>query len=334
MTSAGDALAGKRVLVTGASGFIGRVLCRRLKETGCSVRALLRREAEGSWDESVRCDLGREPLPVGALAGVDTVFHLAGVAHTRGVPEEIYWQVNLEGTRALVETAVVQGVRRFVFFSSVKAMADPPGDRCVDEGWTREPADAYGRSKRAAEEVVLAAGCESGLHAVVLRPTLVYGSGVKGNLLKILRLVASGWCPPLPDTGNRRSMVHVEDLCDLALAAVVDPVASGRRYIAADEGHHSTRELYEGLCRALGRPVPRWQVPASLLRLAGRAGDLASALLRRPLPLDSGLVSRLLDSACYSGRRAMEELGWWPRHDLLSSLPEMVAAWRAGENGE
>jgi len=324
----------EQALVTGASGFIGRVLCRRLKEAGCSVRALLRRQVEGPWEESVRCDLGREPLLDGAVTGVDSVFHLAGVAHTRGVPEEVYWQVNLQGTRALVEAAVAQGVKHFVFFSSVKAMADPPGERCVDEGWTQEPTDAYGRSKRAAEAAVLAAGRESGLHVVVIRPTLVYGPGVKGNLLKIMRLVASGRCPPLPDTGNRRSMVHVEDLCDLALAAAADPAASGRCYIAADEGNHSTRALYEGLCRALGRPVPRWQVPASLLRLGGWAGDLGSALLHRPLPVDSGLVSRLLDSACYSGHRAMEELGWRPQHDLLSSLPEMVAAWRAEGGGK
>jgi len=234
----GDVWVGKRTLVTGAAGFIGRALCQRLKAAGGSVRAVLRREAEGPWEAVVRCELGHEPLPAGGLRGVDTVFHLAGVAHTRGVPEEVYWQVNLQGTRALVEAAVAQGVKHFVFFSSVKAMADPPGDRCVDESWAKEPADAYGRSKRAAEAAVLAAGRESGLHVVVIRPTLVYGPGVKGNLLKILRLVASGRCPPLPDTGNRRSMVHVEDLCDLALAAAADPAASGRCYIVS--AHEST----------------------------------------------------------------------------------------------
>ena len=315
-------------LVTGASGFIGQALCRRLQASGQFVRALLRSPMRGAWDEAVTCELGREALSPSELDGIDTVFHLAGLAHALGMPDDLYTHVNVEGTRALLEAAVAAGARRFVFFSSVKAVADPPSDCCVDESWMEIPTDAYGRSKREAEKLVLAAAREHGLHAVVLRPTLVYGPGVKGNLLRIIRLVASGCCPPLPDTGNRRSMVHVEDLVELALTAAVSPAASGQCYIAADEGHHSTRELYLGLCMALGRSVPGWQVPAGMLRFGGRLGDLAGGLLRRPLPINSAMVSRLLDSACYSGRRAMRELGWRPRHDLLDSLPKMVEAWR------
>ena len=316
------------VLVTGASGFIGQALCRRLGAADHRVRALLRRELDGPWDEVAQCRIGTDPVPVAAHSAVDTVFHLAGVAHSRGAPEELYRQVNLDGTRMLLEAAVEAGVRRFVFFSSVKAMADPPPEECIDEGWSAWPEDAYGRSKREAEELVLEAADKAGMHAVVIRPTLVYGPGVKGNLRSIMRLVASGWCPPLPDTRNRRSMVHVDDLCALALLAARDDRANGKVYIAADGHPVSTRALYEGICRALERAVPRWQVPGGLLRLGGRLGDLAEVLLGRPLPVDSAMVSRLLDSACYSGRKAMEELGWKPQHDLLSSLPEMVAAWR------
>jgi len=318
----------RHVLVTGASGFIGQTLCRRLQALGCRVRALIRSPREGNWDETVVCELGRESPPSSVLDEIDAVFHLAGVAHTWGVPDDIYSQVNVKGTRVLLDAALEAGVERFVFFSSVKAVADPPPDCCVDESWTELPSDAYGRSKREAEESVLAAAREYGFHAVVLRPTLVYGPGVKGNLARIIRLVASGRSPPLPDTGNRRSMVHVEDLVELALTAAASPAASGQCYIAADEGHYSTRELYLGLCVALGRSVPGWQVPAGLLRFGGRLGDLAGGLLRRPLPINSAMVSRLLDSACYSGRRAMRELGWRPRHDLLASLPKMVEAWR------
>ena len=175
---------------------------------------------------------------------------------------------------------------------------------------------------------MLAAARDYGLHSVVLRPTLVYGPGVKGNLALIIRLVALGRSLPIPDTANRRSMVHVDDLVELALNAAILPVASGQCYIAADEGHHSTRELYVGLCKALGQSVPGWQVPAGLLRFGGRLGDLVGSMLHRPLPINSAMISRLLDSACYSGKRAMHELGWQPRHDLLTSLPEMVDAWR------
>ena len=317
-----------RVLVTGASGFIGKMLCRRLQMSGRTVRALVRSPRNGSWDEAVSCELGRESLPNGVLDGIDTIFHLAGVAHTWGASETVYRQVNVEGTRALLDASIKEGVKRFVFFSSVKAVADPPSEKCVDENWIAPPADAYGRSKREAEELVLAAACEPEFHAVVLRPTLVYGPGVKGNLARIIRLVASGRSLPLPDTGNRRSMVHVDDLVELALTAASSPSASGQCYIAADEGHHSTRELYLGLCTALGQSVPEWEVPAGLLRFGGRLGDLVGGMLHHPLPVNSTMISRLLDSACYSGNRAMRELGWQPCHDLLASIPEMIEAWR------
>lgn len=317
-----------RALVTGVTGFIGQVLCRRLQASGRPVRALVRSPQNGVWDDAVACELGREPLPNGAVDGIDTIFHLAGVAHTWGASDNLYRQVNVDGTRALLDATIEAGVKRFVFFSSVKAVADPPPDKCVDENWTGPPSDAYGRSKREAEELVLAAAREHGFHAVVLRPTLVYGPGVKGNLARIIRLVASGRSLPLPDTGNRRSMVHVDDLVELAMIAAVSPAASGQCYIAADEGHHSTRELYVGLCTALDKSVPDWQLPAGVLRFVGRLGDLASTILHRPLPINSDMISRLLNSACYSGRRAMQELGWQPRHDLLANLPDMVEAWR------
>ncbi|RMG50989.1 MAG: epimerase, partial [Gammaproteobacteria bacterium] len=129
---------------------------------------------------------------------------------------------------------------------------------------------------------------------------------------------------------NRRSMVHVDDLCSLALLAAESDRAAGQCYIAADAHPISTRALYEGLLRTMGRRVPGWAVPPAVLRMAGRMGDVASGLLNRPLPIGSETVSRLLDSACYSGQKAMDELGWQPGHNLISSLPEMVDAWRKG----
>ena len=324
--------ASRLAAVTGASGFVGRAPCRRLRADGHEVLALLRRELQGPWDRMATCELGEGPVVPAILRNVDVIYHLAGIAHTRGVPEARYRQVNVEGTRALLEAAVAAGVRRFVHVSSVKAMADPPGEECVDERWTDWPEDAYGRSKRGAEELVLETAEKVGMHAVVIRPTLVYGPGVKGNLRSIMRLVESGWCPPLPDTKNRRSMVHVEDLAELAMRAAWNDRARGQIYIAADNSPVSTRALYEGLCHELQRPVPGWQLPAGLLRLAGRLGDAGSVLMRRSMPVDSGMVSRLLDSACYQSDKAQNELGWHPQHDLLSSLPEMVAAWKMGHN--
>lgn len=318
----------KSVLLSGANGFVGRTLSERLKAEDFHVRALLRHKARGPWDEVVCFELGREALPLAVMRDIDFVFHLAGVAHATGVDEKIYQRVNVAGTKDLVETAAASGVSGFVFFSSVKAVKDPPDGRCIDESWAEWPEDAYGKSKREAEDIVLETAVRVGMHAVILRPTLVYGPGVKGNLRKVIRLVASGRCPPLPDTVNRRSMVHVEDLCGLAIDAAGNPSAAGKRYIVADKRPYSTYELYAGILQALGRSVPHWSVPPQLLRAVGQFGDVGERLLGRRMPVNSGMISRLLNSACYSSALCQEELHWLPRHDLAGSIPEMVSAWK------
>lgn len=292
------------------------------------MRAVIRRQVEGPWDEVVHCELGRDPVPETAMQGMDCVFHLAGVAHVHGVDDEIYQRVNVRGTEDLIRAATVSGVQRFVFFSSVKAAADPPDEDCVDEAWDGPPDVFYGCSKRAAEKIVLETAFRVGMHAVVLRPTLVYGPGVKGNLEKIIRFAASGLCPPLPDTGNRRSMIHVDDLCEMAVRVAEHPGAAGKIYIVADKYPYSTRELYTGILESLGKSVPSWSVPSVFLRTAGRAGDVAARFLRRPMPINSGMISGLLDSACYSSALCQEEMNWQPRHDLPDSIPEMVSAWK------
>lgn len=317
-----------KVLVTGAKGFIGQQLCLKLGAAGVDVRALLRRESVGPWSSGYVCELGKERIPRDCLDGVDTIFHLGGVSHVVGESEKVFRRVNVDGSRELLESAVTLGIERFIFFSSVKAVKDPPDSRCIDEAWMDAPQDAYGRSKREAEDIVLETAARAGMQAVILRPTLVYGPGVKGNLRKIIQLVAAGRCPPLPDTGNQRSMVHVEDLCELAIKVVGHPGAAGKRYIVADKRPYSTYELYAGILQALGRPVPNWSVPSRFLRAAGQVGDFGERFFRRRIPVNSGLISRLLDSACYSSALCQEEIGWQPRHDLPGSIPEMVAAWQ------
>ncbi len=318
------------MLITGARGFIGGNLARRLHGSGVRVHALLRAPAEGAWDAAATCRLGEEPVPVRVMEGVATVFHLAGVAHTWGRAREmtaLYRTVNIEGTAALVRAAERAGVRRFVYFSSVKAMADP-GEDCVDESSTGGPADPYGCSKQEAEEIVLEAGTRAGMHVCVLRPSLVYGAGVKGNLLRMIARIDRGWFPPPPAVDNRRSMVHVEDLVDAALLAAGEARASGRTYIVSDAMPVSTRQVYQWMCEALGRPVSRWAVPVPVLRAAAAVGEAAGRLIGRPMPFNRTVVDRLLGSACYRSDRIRQELGWRSAHTFRVALPEMVAAYR------
>lgn len=304
-------------LVTGANGFIGR----RLLHTGC--RALVRR-ISGAQGEVIGDVLDLESLR-GACVGIDTVFHCAGYAHAHvSSDSDAHWRINFEGTRNLVESSGQAGVRRFVFLSSVKAMAEP-GGACVDESWPGEPATPYGKAKRAAEGAVLDAGAKYGMHVVNLRLAMVYGHGGRGNLERLARALNAGWFPLLPETGNRRSLVHVDDVVAAMKLVANRPEANGQTYIVADPSPYSGRALCEAILAVQPAATFTWSAPAWILRLGGKVGDVVGALLRRPMPLDSNVVSRLLDSECYSPARIEQELGWQAQVGLKQGLQEMLA---------
>ncbi len=291
-------------LVTGATGFIGR----RLLSPG--DRALVRCPA--GFTHEVVGDLLDEAALARACAGVETVFHCAGVAEV-GADAETLWRVNFEGTRRLLRAAGQAGVRRFVFFSSVKAMAEP-GEGCADEDWPGEPATPYGQAKRAAEEAVLEAGAKYGMHVVNLRPALVYGRGGEGNLERLARALRAGWFPRLKVTTNRRSIVHVADVVAAARLVAQRPEANGRTYIVADPKLYSTWELCEAILAVPPTPRFGWTLPVGALHLAGRWH-----------PRLAEITGRLKGSACYSPARMERELGFRARVGLTEGLREMLA---------
>jgi nucleoside-diphosphate-sugar epimerase len=317
-------------MVTGASGFIGRPLCAFLQRKGCKVRALLRRETEGPWDETVICKLGYDSLPARSMQDVDTVFHLAAMVHAmqpgKGrVP--LYEAVNVRASEMLATAAADRGVRHFVYFSSVKAAADP-GEKCVDERWQALPRDPYGLSKREAEESVLNVGKRSNMQVSVLRPVLVYGPGVKGNLQRMIEAIDSGRFPPLPETGNRRSMVHVDDLIEAAWLAATHPQANDNVYIVSDGEAYSSRQIYVWMTQALGRKVPAWHLPVSVLSIAATVGDVFQQVPGWRMPFNTEVFQRLTGSACYQAGKLRHDLCWGPRRRLHEALPDMVAAYR------
>ncbi len=305
-------------LVVGAGGFIGRRLLRY------GGRALVRSIPHGFTQPCMVGDLLDPDSLRRACEGVETVFHCAGIAHSYALlPGNAHGRINYEGTCNLLEAAGKAGVRRFVFLSSVKAMADP-GNACADEDFPGEPDTPYGRSKRAAEKAVLEAGVKYGMHVVNLRLSLVYGSGSPGNMMRMAQGIRAGWFPPLPETGNRRSVVHVDDVIDAIQQVAERPEANGRTYIIADPQPYSGREIYDTMRAALSLPPATWRIPAGLLRSAGKAGSLAGTLLRHPLPLNSMVVERLLDSAWYSPQRIENELGWRAKVGLQQGVQEMM----------
>jgi nucleoside-diphosphate-sugar epimerase len=304
------------VLITGATGFIGRRL-RRPRD-----RVLVR---GGDFaPDAVHGDL-LDPASLGpACAGIESVFHCAGYAHAFNTSDpDAHWRINFEGTRNLVEAAGLAGVRHFVFLSSVKAMAEP-GTECIDEDSPGEPDSAYGRAKRAAEDAVLEAGARFGMHVVNLRLAMVYGRGGRGNLERMARGIRAGWFPRLPDTGNRRSLVHVDDVVDVIRLVSVTPAASGRTYIIADPRPYSGRDIFDAISGVPPRPTFQWGLPAGLLRAGAVIGDMAGRFAGRPMPINSEVVDRLLGSACYSPARIERELGWRAKIGLHEGVREML----------
>ena len=325
-----------KALVTGSTGFIGSRLVRVLVESGVEVRGLSRASSlTDDWASSVdqiQADISRRESVANIADGCDTIFHCAGYAHTRLprhiVGDSLHHRVSVDGTRFLLSAAKMAGVKRFVFLSSIKATGDHP-TRCLSEHDLVESIDGYGSARRTAEALVLRSGRDAGMHVCNLRPALVYGPGVKGNLAKMIAAIDRGRFPGVPETGNRRSMVHVDDLVQAMLAVSTMSSANNQTYHVTDGYAYSTRQIYEWMSLALGRPLAKVMLPALLLRTAARFGDVAQRVLKINIPLTSATVARLLDSACYSNDHLCKDIGFQPQYDLETSMEKIVSAWRA-----
>ncbi len=316
----------QRALVTGASGFIGRILCAQLQREGKTVYALLRKECQGPWDKSVTGDLASGSLPHGCMSGVDTVFHLAGKAHalTETVNEESgYQQINVKGTKLLLEAVKHAQVRCFTFFSSLSTMREAE-DEIIDERDSPRPVTPYGRSKLDAENLVLNATIP---HVTILRPALVYGPGNPGNLGRMISGVNKGFFPPFPRINNQRSMVHVEDVVQAALLAAENPEAHKQVYIVTDGQTYSTRQIYKWICQALGKPTPNWSVPLPVLQGLARIGDGIGTVRGKRFMFDSDALAKLTESAVYSSAKIQRELGFAPKWTLEQALPSIVQSY-------
>ena len=294
-----------KALVTGATGFIGLKLIKALEDCGYSIR-ILSRNNNLDYD-TVICDLQNEKIPQSALDSVDVIFHLAAHAHdlaSDSIQEKIYYDVNLGGTVKLIKIAVKKKVRKFIYVSSVKAGGIPSFGVCASENDQGEPEGIYGKTKREAELKLLKIGEESNIFLSIIRPSLVYGPNVKGNLQLMLSGIKKGWFLPLPETNNKISMIHVDDLVRAILLIVDDDRANGEIFIATDGIPYSSREIYNSMCSALGKPIPKWSVPKIFFDMA----SLINPRIRYKL-------NKLLGDKCYSSSK-LESLGFKAKKSL------------------
>ncbi|WP_207477577.1 NAD-dependent epimerase/dehydratase family protein [Arenibaculum pallidiluteum] len=290
-----------RVLVTGATGFVGRATLAALARRGHVVRAALRRPPDGgtpamAHEAAVVGDIGPQTDWSAALAGVDAVIHLAARVHRMREddtdPLAAYRHVNAAGTVALARTAAAVGVRRLVLASSVKSVADGPLAAPLTDAAVPAPTSPYGISKLEAERGLFDVASASALEAVVLRPPLVYGPGVGANFLRLLATVRRGMPLPLGAVANRRSLVHVENLADALALAAEHPRAPGHAFLVQDGPALSTPDLVQALAQAMGRPARLVPVPPALIRAGARLlgrGDAADRLLGSYEVDDSGI---------------------------------------------
>lgn len=308
-----------KVVVTGASGFVGRPLCRRLAGLGMAVTAVTRRPGvvDGA-DILALGDIGPDTEWSAALAGADAVVHLAGQAHVPAGGDAgalaAMARLNRDATLKLAHDCAAAGVRRLVFLSSIKVNGeDAPADHPFTAADRPAPLDAYGRVKAETEAALAAVG---GLEVVVIRPPLVHGPGAKGNLRALMAAVHKGLPLPLGAvTANRRSLVGAENLADAVALCLAHPAAAGQVYLVSDGEPVSTAGLVSRLAAGMGRRPLLVPVPPALLRMGGMLAGRPDAVRR----LTGSLV---VDDA------PLRALGWAPRLSLDEGLAAMAAAFR------
>lgn len=310
------------VLVTGASGFIGRFLCERLLSEKLCVRGSLL-----ASDKLLSLFNGVEPVivePLGvdtkwshALADVEAVIHLSARVHIMDDhlddPLNEFRMVNVEGTAQLAREAAKAGVKRFVFVSSIKVNGEESATTYA-ENTPLTPQDPYGISKMEAEQALRQIEAETGLDVVIIRPPLVYGPGVKANFLQMMRAIQRGLPLPLASIANKRSLIYAGNLVDALVTCALHPSAAGKTYLVSDGQDISTPELVRGVAAALDVPARLLPFPVSLMRLAGKLSGKNAA------------VDRLTGSLTVDGTKIRQELDWVPPFTMEEGLRE-TAEW-------
>lgn len=318
----------KRILVTGANGFVGRMLCKVLQEKGHTVRGAVRSDCKKSSGSvtKLKCAPIEDIVAVGdigpstdwskALVGVDIVVHLAARVHIMQEisknPLESFRIVNAHGVERFARMAADYRIKRFVNISSISIHGNSTGERPYLEDDDAQPQSPYAISKWEGELALRQIASESNFEPVVVRPPLVYGPGVGGNFLRLMQLADRGLPLPLGSVENKRSFIGIENLVDLIVSCVVHPAAAGETFLVADGEDLSTPDLIRRVAKLLGRPARIVPFPVSVMRAAAK-------MLKKEDVLD-----RLCNCLQVDASKARRILGWQPSVPLDEGLAQTV----------
>lgn len=318
-----------KILVTGANGFVGKVLCAELLTRRISVRAMMRslKSSIDGTEAAIISAINGQTNWTNALQDIEVVIHLAARVHVMkdnsADPLSEFRRVNVEGTAHLARSAAASGVKRFVYVSSIKVNGEATqGGEKFTEDDVPAPQDPYGISKCEAEQVLHKVAAETGLEVVIVRPPLVYGAGVKGNFAQMLKVLVRGLPLPLASVNNRRSLVYVGNLVDALILCATHPAAAGKTYLVSDGEDVSTPDLLRQLGAAMGHPARLFAFPAALLKLAGRLTGKADQ------------VERLLGSLQVDSSKIRCELEWAPPFTLQQGLRATAGSQKINFSGK
>jgi nucleoside-diphosphate-sugar epimerase len=295
------------IVITGASGFVGRVLASHATRAGHSVVPLSR--GDGTVQSYEDADaLAR------AFAGADAVVHLAARAHRGGTDAD--FDCNVRATRAVAEAARTARIRRLVLLSSIGVNGNVTHGKSFDENDAPAPVEPYARSKLRCEQELRAILEGSATEWTVARPPLVYGPDAPGNFGRLVRAVGRGLPLPLRSVRNERSLIGVGNLADALLACATHPEAANQLFLLADDGSVSTPEIIQSIARGLGRPPHLWSAPPALLKLAAKLAGRTR------------MAESLCDSLRVDASKAWRKLGWSPAVRTTDGITRAAAAWR------
>ena len=313
-----------RVLVTGAGGFVGNYVCRRLRQDQHEVWAAVRRAGSAPVEtrEFVVGDLGDDVNWSAALDGVEAVIHLAARVHVMkevsGDPLTEFRRINVAGSLNLAKSAQRHGVGRFVYMSSIKVNGERTASEPFDASSMPAPSGPYGLSKWEAEEGLAELSSEGEMKVISVRCPMVYGPGVGGNMARLMRWAGKGYPVPLGAVHNKRTLISVHNLADVLAACACEEGLTSGLVLAGDEHSPSTSELFRQLASAMGRPAHLLSVPASWIsavgKLAGRRDE----------------VARLMESLEVRTSTTVEGFSWSPVTSFQDAIRELGDSTKAG----